>query len=56
MQDDDMNVEIDTQKLKRMIIQIYAKERENSKTNEFSDGKMMTEIEDIIKEEADKCY
>lgn len=48
--------EIDKEKLKRMIVKIYALERENSKTGKRNEKEMKNEIQNIIEEEVKACY
>ena len=49
-------VEIDIEKLKRMIVRTYKLERKNSKTGAKTDKAMKEEIEKIIEEEVKRCY
>lgn len=51
---DDMNLE--EEKLKRMINRIYRLERENTKTENATDKVIKQKIIAIIEEEAKKCY
>ena len=50
------SVEIDPKKLKRMVLRIYALERENTKTGKRNEKEMKNEIQSIIEEEVKKCY
>lgn len=52
----DFSEEVDDKKLKRMMIKIYVAERENTKTQTKTDKAMKELIQDIIEEEAKKCY
>lgn len=52
----EVSVEIDSKKLKRMVLRIYALERENTKTNSRSEKEMKAVIQSIIEEEVKKCY
>ena len=54
--DTQMPNEVDSKKLKRMILRIYKLERDNSKTENKVAKKMRDEIQKIIEEEARKCY
>lgn len=60
MTDNDVNsireVEIDQKKLIRMAIKIYNLERDNTKTNLYSETKIKEHIQRIIEEEVQKCY
>lgn len=56
MDDFESKLTIDQKKLKRMVLRIYALERENTKTNKRNDREMKNEIQNIIEEEAKKCY
>lgn len=56
MIEENMEVEIDETKLKRMQIRIYALEQENMRTNEKTDSQMIEAIKKIIETEAKKCY
>lgn len=60
MTDNDVNsireVEIDQKKLIRMAIKIYNLERENTKTNAYSETKIKEEIQQIIEGEVKRCY
>lgn len=56
MDDFERKLSIDPKKLKRMVLRIYALERENTKTNNRSEREMKVEIQKIIEEEAKKCY
>lgn len=47
---------LDEKKLRRMLNRIYSLERQNSKTEKYTEKKMKEEIQAIIEEEADKCY
>ncbi len=49
-------VELDEKKLRRMLNRIYQLERQNSKTGKYTDKKMKEQIENIIEEEAKKCF
>lgn len=49
-------VEIEQKKLIRMAIKIYNLERENAKTNIYSETKIKERIQAIIEEEEKKCY
>lgn len=49
-------IKIEKQKIIRMVNRIYTLERDNTKTNKYSEKEMKTEIERIIEEEAKKCY
>lgn len=49
-------VEIDQNKLKRMVIRIFKLERDNTKSNKLSDRELKAAIQEIIEEEANKCY
>ena len=49
-------VEIDQKKLIRMAIKIYNLERDNTKTNLYSETKIKEHIQRIIEEEVQKCY
>ena len=49
-------VEIDQKKLIRMAIKIYNLERDNTKTNLYSETKIKEQIQKIIEEEVKKCY
>ena len=49
-------VEIDQNKLKRMVVRIFKLERDNTKNNKLSDREIKAEIQNIIEEEANKCY
>lgn len=49
-------VELDEKKLRRMLNRIYQLERLNSKTGKYTDKKMKEQIENIIEEEAKKCF
>lgn len=49
-------LKIDPEKLKRMLKRVYRIERENSKTGSKTEKKMKEEICTIIEEEAKKCY
>lgn len=49
-------VELDEKKLRRMLNKIYQLERQNSKTGKYTDKKMKEQIEKIIEEEAKKCF
>ena len=51
---DEINLESD--KLKRMLQEVYRIEKENTKTGSKTEKKMKEEIEAIIEEEAKKCY
>lgn len=48
--------QLDEKKLRRMLNRIYILERQNSKTEKYTEKKMKEEIQAIIEEEADKCY
>ena len=48
--------EIDSTKLSRMCMKIYAAERQNTLTNEHTDSEMVEKIKKIIEEETKKCY
>lgn len=60
MNDNNINeydeVQLDPEKLKRMLKRVYRIERENTKTGSKTEKKMKEEICDIIEEEAKKCY
>ena len=47
---------IEKDKIIRMINRIYKLERDNTKTGKLNEKEMKTEIENIIEEEAKKCY
>ena len=49
-------LEIDQKKLIRMAIKIYNLERDNTKTNLYSETKIKEQIQNIIEEEVKKCY
>ena len=49
-------LEIDSEKLKRMLKRVYRIERENTKTGSKTEKKMKEEICAIIEEEVKKCY
>ena len=49
-------VEIDQKKLIRMAIKIFNLERDNTKTNLYSETKIKEQIQNIIEEEVKKCY
>lgn len=49
-------VEIDQNKLKRMVVRIFKLERDNTKNNKLLDREIKEEIQNIIEEEANKCY
>ena len=49
-------VELDEKKLRRMLNRIYQLERQNSKTGKYTDKKMKEQFENIIEEEAKKCF
>ncbi len=49
-------VEVDDNRLKRMIIKIYAEERNNSKTAKYGEREMKDRIKSIIEGEVKKCY
>ena len=49
-------IEIDNERLKRMLKSVYRIERENTKTGSKTEKKMKEEICAIIEEEAKKCY
>ena len=46
----------DPKKLKEMVARIYEAERRNTRTENKSDKAMKDLIEQIIEEEANKCY
>lgn len=54
--DDNDEITLDPEKLKRMLKRVYRIERENSKTGSKTEKKMREEICSIIEEEAKKCY
>ena len=47
---------IESDKLKRMLKRVYRIERENTKTGRKTEKRMKEEICSIIEEEAKKCY
>ncbi len=49
-------LELEEAKLRRMIYRIYSLERNNTKTENMTDKVIKTKIEEIIEEEAKKCY
>lgn len=51
MMSEDENVQLDEEKVKRMINRIYALERENAKTLAKGEENMKTKIMQIIEEE-----
>lgn len=51
-----LTVDIDEKKLRRMLNKIYQLERKNSKTSKLNDKEMKAEIERIIEEEVKKCF
>ena len=51
-----VDIKLDSDKLKRMLQKVYRIERENTKTGSKTERKMKEEIEAIIEEEAKKCY
>lgn len=53
---DNEETKIDTEKLKRMIFRIYGIERENTKTNKYSEREMKEIIKKTIEGEVRKCY
>lgn len=53
---DNDEITLDSEKLKRMLKRVYRIERENSKTGSKTEKKMREEICSIIEEEAKKCY
>lgn len=53
---DNDEITLDPEKLKRMLKRVYRIERENSKTGSKTEKKMREEICSIIEEEAKKCY
>lgn len=53
---DNDELTLDSEKLKRMLKRVYRIERENSKTGSKTEKKMREEICSIIEEEAKKCY
>lgn len=52
----DMSIQLDEKKLRRMLNKIYSLERQNSKTGKYNDKKMKEKIQEIIEEEAKKCF
>lgn len=53
---DNDELTLDSEKLKRMLKRVYRIERENSKTGSKTEKKMREEICSIIEEETKKCY
>lgn len=54
--DNNEELKLDQEKLKRMLKRVYRIERENTKTGSKTEKKMRDEICAIIEEEAKKCY
>lgn len=54
--DNNEELKLDQEKLKRMLKRVYRIERENTKTGSKTEKKMREEICSIIEEEAKKCY
>lgn len=54
--DNNEELKLDQEKLKRMLKRVYRIERENTKTGSKTEKKMRDEICSIIEEEAKKCY
>lgn len=54
--DNNEELKLDQEKLKRMLKRVYHIERENTKTGSKTEKKMREEICSIIEEEAKKCY
>lgn len=50
------DVVIEKQKIVRMVNRIFDLERDNAKTGNRSEKDIKTAIENIIEEEAKKCY
>jgi hypothetical protein len=48
-------VEIDTEKVERLLIKIILREKNNLKTREKTDAQMVDMIKNLIEEEV-KCY
>lgn len=53
---ENVEIEINSDKLKRMLKRVYRIERENTKTGSKTEKKMKEEICAIIEEEVKKCY
>lgn len=49
-------IEVDEERLKRMIIRIYTAERSNTKTAKYGEREMKDLIKSIIEGEVKKCY
>lgn len=49
------NVEIDTDKAKKMLTKLIMREKNNIKTKQYNDGEMVKIIKSMIEEEV-KCY
>lgn len=56
IKNNDVILEYDEKKFKRMLNKIYALERKNTKTDNLTERRMKEEIQKIIEEEAKKCY
>ena len=49
-------IEVDEERLKRMIIRIYTAERSNTKTAKYGEREMKDLIKSFIEGEVNKCY
>lgn len=53
---DSDEIEINVEKVKRMIYKIYSLERSNTKTGKYGEREMKDQIKNIIEEEIGRCY